>query len=295
MALLAAVGFAAAAVTSKRGLVGASTLGGLALSLPAGLLVLVIAVAIAPPPRITWDLLPLLVLAGVLGSGIGRLLMIAGLSRLNSTVHMPVQTSIHPLVSVLGAAVMLGEPVGLLRTGGVLVIISGIWALTRGGGPLGVGDEATSQLDESITIPGRLVLLLPIGAGAIYGASDLTINMAMARFPQPAFGATVGLLSACVVWGAAFGMSRSLRSRVRLGAGRWWFVLQGVLSAGAILCAYTALRTGEVSVVSPIIATQPVWVLVLSRVLLRDVENVTGGAVVGSVLAVGGTVLVGVS
>jgi len=289
------MGFAAAAVTSKRGLVGANTLGGLAISLPAGLLVLVGAVVIAPPSEITLSLLPMLVLAGVLGSGIGRLLMIAGLSRLNSTVHMPVQTSTHPLVSVLGAALILGEPVGALRVAGVLVIISGIWALTRGGGLLGVSDEVTSRLDESISIPGRMVLLLPIGAGAIYGASDLTINIAMAGFPHPAFGATVGLFSACVVWGAAFGISGSLRSRVRVGGGRWWFVLQGVLSAGAILCAYTALRTGEVSVVSPIIATQPVWVLVLSTLLLRDVERITGGAVVGSVLAVAGTILVSVS
>jgi drug/metabolite transporter (DMT)-like permease len=295
MALLSAVGFAGAAVTSKRGLAHASTIGGVAISLPAGFLVLVIAVAIAPPPELNWSYVPLLALVGLLGSAIGRFLMIAGLSQLNSTVVMPVQTSTHPLVSVMGAALIVGEPVSLLRIAGVLVMIGGIWAVTRGGGPLGVSEEATSRMDDSVTIPGRLVLLLPIGAGIAYGLSDLTINRAMASFPHPPFGAAVGMFSACVAWGAALSVSRSLRSRVRIGDGRWWFVLQGVLAALSMLLAYAALGSGELSVISPIIATQPVWVLFLSALFMRDVETITAGAIVGTVLAMIGTILVSVS
>jgi uncharacterized membrane protein len=62
-----------------------------------------------------------------------------------------------------------------------------------------------------------------------------------------------------------------------------------------MLLAYAALGSGELSVISPIIATQPVWVLFLSALFMRDVETITAGAIVGTVLAMIGTILVSVS
>ena len=53
---------------------------------------------------------------------------------------------------------------------------------------------------------------------------------------------------------------------------------------------YFALTTGPVQVVAPVVATYPLFTLVLSALLLRH-ERVTGRMIAGVVLTVGGIVL----
>jgi drug/metabolite transporter (DMT)-like permease len=297
LALLAAIGFAGAAISSKRGLTTIGTLGGLAISLPAGLIVLLAAAIYDWPPAIPWSAVPWLILAGLLGSAVGRLLMIAGLRRLNSTVYVPIQTSTHPIVAVIGGGLLLSEPIGWLRIVGVLVIIVGIWYVTRGAGrarqPLALGAEVremTARRGIAST-----ALLLPVGAGLMYGGSDLTIDVAMTVLPYPAFGAAIGLLAACLVWGGIFATSPVLRRQLSFGKGKLWFIVQGLVTAMAVLCAYAALERGDVSAVSPIIASQPCWALLLSALMLRDIERVNTRVVIGSLASAGGAVIISLS
>jgi uncharacterized membrane protein len=65
-----------------------------------------------------------------------------------------------------------------------------------------------------------------------------------------------------------------------------------VLIGFAILGVYHALRRGEVSLVTPINATQPLIVLLFSAVLLRDLERIRPIAVLWAVAIVLGAVLV---
>lgn len=298
-ATLAALGFAGAAVSSKRGLQHISTLGGFAISLPAGLVVIAVIAAFDPPQSVPLRAVLFLVAAGLFGSAVGRLLAIAGLRRLDTPVYIPLQTSTHPLVGVLGGLLLFGERIGLVRGAGAVAIVAGIWVLTRAGTPPELLGEAEAPTPRRLLTRARhrvgLAVLFPIGAGLAFGGADITTKEAMTLFPHPAAGAAIAIFASCVVWGALLGLSPGLRAQTTFGPGKRWFVLHGALAALAIMCSYAALERGDVSVVSPIIASQPCWVLLLSALFLRRIETVTPRAIAGSLLVVAGAVLVSVS
>lgn len=77
-----------------------------------------------------------------------------------------------------------------------------------------------------------------------------------------------------------------------MGPGAWWFVLGGALTATAIVALFRALREADVSLVSPIVAAQPLIILLLSTVVLRGIERLNRRIVLGSVTTVIGLVLV---
>jgi len=59
-----------------------------------------------------------------------------------------------------------------------------------------------------------------------------------------------------------------------------WIVATGVLNGGSVFMMYVALAKGQVSMVSPIVATYPLFTLALSMLLLRQ-NRVTPRVAVG--------------
>jgi uncharacterized membrane protein len=74
-------------------------------------------------------------------------------------------------------------------------------------------------------------------------------------------------------------------------SGRLWFALNGILNGVGTLLLYLALGAGPVTIVAPIYATYPLATVALSAMVLTHVR-VTFRLVLGTVLAVGGVVLI---
>ncbi len=70
------------------------------------------------------------------------------------------------------------------------------------------------------------------------------------------------------------------------------FIIAGVFEALGIWLGIASLSFGTVMVVTPIVATSPMWVLIFSTVLLRGVERVTPRIVAGTLCVVAGTVII---
>lgn len=301
LGLLAALCFSGANVASKKGVQDTSPLGGLFISLPTGLIAMLPAVLIAhdgpPTPRAVL----LFALAGVCSPGIGRLAGFSGLRRLDTSVHVPVQSSVHPLLALLGGILLFDERVGPLRMVGVAGIVIGVWILCRNhteAGNVAEGSNAYGAATGRATQRPRqlgVALLFPLTAGLAFGSADLIRHAAMAEFRAPAVGTAVSIFSALLAWMAIIVVSPPLRTQLRYGKGSWWFVAHGLLTSSAILSAFSALSLGEVSLVSPIIASQPFILVVMSHLFLKEIEAVTLKAVLGSFLVVLGTVALALS
>ena len=72
--------------------------------------------------------------------------------------------------------------------------------------------------------------------------------------------------------------------------GASWFALTGLLNGAAVLSLYIALNAGPVYLVSPIVATYPLFTLALSAAFLRH-EQLTRRLLAGVVLTVAGVVI----
>jgi drug/metabolite transporter (DMT)-like permease len=74
--------------------------------------------------------------------------------------------------------------------------------------------------------------------------------------------------------------------------GVWYFFVSGFCEAMGALLTLIALAGARVVIVSPIVATTPLFSLAISLIFLRGKEQVTGLAVGGTVAVVAGTVAI---
>lgn len=289
-ALISAFLFAASHVVSKQGVRTTSVVAGLLVSLSTGFTVLGLIVLLNPPDGVTAGAVLLVAASGLLAPGLARASAIAGVDRLGPATSVPIQSSIYPLFAVLGASVVLQEAAGIARWAGVGAIVVGVWLLSR----VTADDEVVAVTAERKgTRPRvRTGLVFPVLAGLGYGGADLVRKGAIVHLPHPAFTSTVAVGTALLVWSAATAASPALRRTLRFGPTTYWFVLGGALSSLALLSQFRALETGDISSISPIVASQPLAVLLLSWIFLRGAERLTMSIVFGAVAIVAGTILV---
>jgi drug/metabolite transporter, DME family len=226
-----------------------------------------------------WDLTSAwpFVLAGLLAPGIAQIFFTfavrdAGASRTSVTVGTA------PLFAVATALVFLDEPlVAGLVAGAVLIVTGGILLAT---------DRATPEHFKRI---GLLYALVGTAAFATrdtvvrWLATDVSdVDPRLAAFAAMLTGTTVALAFALLL-----GAPLSRRAaRVFLPAGLCYGL--------SYVFLFEAFFRARVSVVSPMVATESLWGVTLSWIVLRKSENVGVRLFVGAALVVAGGVLIGV-
>jgi drug/metabolite transporter (DMT)-like permease len=289
-AVFSAFCFAGSHVVSKRGLQDTSVTAASLIILGVSWAVIASSLVLDPPHAIPAHALMVYGGLGLIVPAISRWSVLKSVDALGPSIAIPIQQGLRPLLAVSAAALILGEDVGVLRAVGVLAIVGGGWQLSKRprDAPLTVRELGRGR--RSWFRPG---VVFPLIAAAAYAASDLIVRFTLGReLAEPAVAATISTGSGLAAWLLAASAIRPLRSTLHLGRRAWWLVLSGALVGLAILGIYHALRRGEVSIVSPINATQPLMVLLLSALFLRDLERIRPATVVAALAIVGGAILV---
>ena len=220
----------------------------------------------------TWPFL----LAGVLGPGGSQLLFTlavrdAGPSRTSVTVGTA------PLFSVAIALALLDEPAkaGVIA-GALLIVVGGVLLVREPGRP------------EHVKWIG---LGFALAATVVFAVRDnLVRHLSLDTDVEPALAAASTLLAGGVtvaLW--------LLVTRRRLPvAGFLAYAPAGVLFGLSYLCLFEGYYRGRVSVVSPLVATESLWGVALSALLLRRHELVGPRLFGGAALVGAGGVLIGV-
>ena len=216
------------------------------------------------------------VLAGLLGPGLSQLLFTLAV-RDAGPARTSVVVGTAPLFSVAIALVFLDEPLraGLLL--GALLIVAGGFLL--------VGERGR---------PGhvkRIGLLLALAATVVFAVRDNFVrwlSIDTDASPALAAAATLGAGAACV---AAYVLV-TRRGRVSLRR-LPVFVPAGLLFGLSYVCLFEGYYRGRVTVVSPLVATESLWGVGLSALLLRRHELVGRRLAAGAALVVAGGALIG--
>lgn len=200
-----------------------------------------------------------------------------GTQLLGPTISSTV-ASTAPLFSVTLAALILHERLSAPVVAGTLGIVAGVAVLSWSG---------RARRDWAMT-----ALLFPLGTAVIRGFSHMGSKYGLDMHPYPVLagllGYTVAFLAGIVLRG---------RNPARLFEGlRWaglkWLVLAGIGNGISILSLLTAFKNGEVVVVSPIVATFPMFTLVFSVLFFRQ-ERITRRTVAGALLIVPSVMAIG--
>jgi drug/metabolite transporter (DMT)-like permease len=280
--------FASSHVVSKRGLQDTSVTAASLIVLGVSWLVISFSVLLGPSADITGRAVAIYAGLGLLVPAISRWSVLKSVHDLGPSVAIPIQQGLRPLLSVMGGVLLLGERLSLLRGVGVASIIVGGWQLTRR--PPDDPGRPPPKLRRLGLRPG---LAFPFIAGLAYATSDVVVRLTLGDGQtEPGVAAMITTGSGLLVWLVAVAVVPSVRADVRFGPGSRWLVLAGALIGVAILGVYNALRRGEVTLVSPINSTQPLIVLLLSALFLRDLDRVRWGTVFAAIAIVVGAVLV---
>ena len=278
LALAAALGFGAASVILRRGLVFISPLPAAVASVSVTTLLawMVAATTDGLQRLLTPMILPFLV-AGLLAPGFARLLVFVGYARIGVSRASTV-IAIAPLFSIAAAVVFLGErPSRPLLVGAALIVGGGVLLSRRA-----PDDRSWRRRD----------MMYPLLGAVGFAARDTISRAALVAFPHPMVGAAAAtLMSVTVMWLVA----AVQHSRQGLGVnvpGLVLAALSGAFEGGAYLLMWRALAVGSVSMVSPLVLSYPLVTVLLALVFLRGVEGVTWNVGVASIVTVAGAIMV---
>ncbi|MFC1886180.1 EamA family transporter, partial [Thermodesulfobacteriota bacterium] len=190
--------------------------------------------------------------------------------RMGPTISATI-SAVAPLFAAAGAALTLGETITFHILMGTVGTVIGIMVLSW-----------NRQGAVKWALPS---LMFPIGAAIIRGANHNIGKFGLQLLPSPYFAAlvsfTVSFSGALLIY---YYRVRTLPLNIPKG-GLIWSGLSGLCIATGVLAMYSALSSGLVSIVSPIVATFPLFTLIIGLVFRQETLNLR--LFIGVIMVVG--------
>jgi len=280
IALAAALSYAISGIAAKRGLRYSTPVTVTLVSVAIHAVVLWIALLIfRGVPSLSWWVLFLFVLSGLL-QPILRFLTYAGIHYVGAAAGTTLRGA-HPLFCTSLAILFLGEPLNLLIVLGTIAIVAGVALISW----------QRNRKQEGFR---WWYLAYPLSAAFLAGISHPLRRYTLSLANEPLYlAAVIGVVA--LPWLASATLlpgqkQKPVWDRRAMGP----FFIAGSLETLGILLGIVALSVGQVVVVSPIIATSPLWVVLGSRLFLRDIERLTLRTIFGALCVVAGTIAISI-
>lgn len=284
LALLAALAVASATLAIRIGTHDGKTSEALIVVLAVNSLCLVPSAAILEYPTygVTVASGVSFVLAGVVGTLFGRGLHYLSIRRVGANLAEPIKAS-QPLHASLLALVFLGEVLTVRHLAGILLVTVGVGLVV-----LAASDRSTPGYgDVSIS-----ALSLPFVAAFLFGVEPIFAKFGFKAGTPVLVGLSIKTVAAGVGF-ASYLFWRDALDVKSIREGRFtWYVAAGIANTAFLVSYYAALNVSSVTIVVPILQTSPVFVVAISAVFLRDLEQVTWRLVGGMVIVIAGSILV---
>jgi len=272
LSLLTALCYGVSAILNLKGMRDSNPLTGTMTTTLVQVTILIGLVLARPPENMNWTGVAFFVVSGILASTLGRFLNFTSIERLGVAVSATIIGS-SPLFSTVFAVLFIGEGVSPSTLVGTFLIVVGV-ALARG------GDRGGSVLTSAF--------LLPLASAAFYGASSVVRKVGLNLLPEATFGALIGSAASLVsfiVYVALFHENRIFRLS---GSSAKFFAASGIVVSLAWISMYSAFSAGDVSVVSALIGSNPLFSIILSTLFLRDSEELGWRVAAGCLVIVAG-------
>lgn len=228
-------------------------------------------------PKVPPLALLVFVIAGILQSIIRQLTYI-GIDKIGAALSGPLRATV-PFWSAAVAVVFLGEHITFGIAIGTLLVFMGILLISWR-----AGESVKNYRPRHLTFP----LLAAVIGGILYPVRRYALMLSN----EPLFfGAVVGLVALLtVIFYLAIPTTRGKLEWNRKSLGYFFFT--GLFETVGLLLVLYALSVGPVVIVSPIVSTLPLWVVLGSALLLRDLEKITVRISIGAIFVVLGTIAI---
>ena len=286
LSLLSAGSLGAGAVAGRAGMQGVHPIAVIGIALVVGFLGSAIADLALDPSglmQVPQEALPWIVAFGLVQFGVGRTTAYTSLSIIGaSRVSLFISTQV-PFAAFFAVA-FTGESLHPLVAVGTVAVMAGLLMAS--------GDSMT----EGWRTDRRYLLgcLSGLMAGAATGASTVLAKQTVNAYDSPLTVAVLGMLAAMVIVVPVTGFIAVRSPAVRaVGWKHMGFVaLSGLSTTASIVTQLFAVQRADVVIVAPILATFPLWTLLLSHIFIARLEQITLRLTVGTIVTVAGVAAV---
>ena len=288
LSLLSAISLGCGAVSGRAGMTGVHPVAVIGIALVVGFVSVSIAAAALYPSDfsgVPQSALPWIVAFGLVQFAVGRTTAYIGLSTIGaSRVALFISTQV-PFAAFFAIA-FTGESLTPLVAVGTVSVMLGLL--------LASGDSLTQgwRTDRRYLI-GCLAGLM---AGAATGASTVLAKQAVSVYDSPLVITALGMLAAMFIVVPVVGIiavrSPAVREFDRRSMSFIW--LSGLSTTVSIIAQLFAVQRADVVIVAPILATFPLWTLLLAHIFIARLEQITWRLTAGAIVTVAGVAAVAV-
>jgi drug/metabolite transporter (DMT)-like permease len=224
------------------------------------------------------------ILAGAFHPTLSRLGYYKGIERLGASLNTSL-IAIYPFFATIFAIYLLNEQPTIGILGGMCCLVFG--------GILLEGTMRNSK-KETKNRANTKNILYPLIAAVFIGLGNVLRKLALNEYEQILVGVAVGSLVALTAYGLMILSSSRLRKTVKLDRDSFKFVgLAGVILCGAWVFNFYALSIEEVTVVSSLRSSTPLFVLLLSYFFLKKLERLSLRLLIGTLfISIGALIII---
>ena len=284
--MLAGFGFACATICARLGLVKIKPSVGTSLTLISSFLV----TAIVTVPLYSDTILSLkpisffwFFLVGLVTFPMARFLNILSISIIGAPRSSAI-ISLDVFFAAVLAILFLGEEVNWAIGVGSSAIVIALILISQ-------DSKHQSSIRHHISNKFILGILVALISALCYGSSSVLGKIAIDNYAPPLVVATFSLL-----FGALIMLLMSIKDMRSLNdvpiSSCMYLLVSGIFSAVSVSSIYLALSYSKVVIVVPLIATFPVFTLILSRIFLRSIETISLSLIIGVLLITLGVILI---
>ena len=289
LALLTSILFALNDIFIRRAVLNVSdaslgTLISVPMSIPFYFLILVFTGEVRSVLSFTWQGYMWLSLAGIFFFVIGRSLSYQCIQIVGANITGNLRRT-NILVSVLIGVALLHEPFSWQFAFGVIFIIIGISLV-------GFSSQSFQTSHGRFSKIPPKAFLFGFGSGVAWGLGPIFVKLGLRDSGSPISGLFVSFLAATAMVSISLINPKRRAQLARItGRATLFFFLGGLISCIANFFRYLALGLSPASVVTPLVATSPIFVLILSFIYNRNLEIFTRPVIFGTLTVAIGTVL----
>ncbi len=190
--------------------------------------------------------------------------------------------SSYPLFGALFALIFLKEELQPLVLTGTVLVVAGACFITW-------------QRDAGPSAGRWWYALFPLTAAIVSGLIQPVVRYGLSFSPYPLFFTTLVGATSLFVNLAALPLISRVQRPVWDRKGLKGLIVASLFENLGFLLFVTAFGMAPVATISPLIATSPMFVVFATLLIFRDLEHVSLGTIVGTLLTVAGTIAITLS
>jgi drug/metabolite transporter (DMT)-like permease len=222
------------------------------------------------------------IIAGLLSHGIARLAYYKAIEEIGVSVTSSIFAT-NPLYSSILAVLFLDEIFNPKNWIGIILILVGV---------LIIEGNLNKSMDSKHNKINKKGLFFPLFATITFAGSVITMKHGLNIYNEPTLALALGYSASFILYLPLLIISRRVRALLSLGRDFRLFAKAGFFSVLAWILMFYALSYQKVTIVTPLIQTQPLFVLLFVYLYLKEIERISLKLVISTILIVLGIIFV---